>query len=283
MMIPDDPGDGHIYSPEESDGRTDWPSAIAWAFLLSVIALLVFFGFWWALTVTDAHAAGADPKLKEILGPTVFINVGDGSCTGQIIYSDRDKATGDVTTLILSAKHCTEGVAKNLVSIQIPVYDKTLRKTSSVAYPATLRGSYYKGDLALFELQDKTTYFPDVTKLAPKDVLLEIGEPVWSSGYPLGGEKTITEGMLGARETRSGTEEFLRATPDIAPGNSGGGLYHKNAAGDFELIGVTVLIAKGWSFYTGSVPIDVIQDYLAVALPKPAEPTPTTATPGGPK
>lgn len=251
-------------------------------------------GLFIGLMCSCASAAGVDPKLKQALDPTVFIDVNGGSCSGQIIYSDRDKQTGDVSTLILSAKHCAEDLKKDLVYVSIPHYDKILRKTSSVVYPAMLRGTFYKGDLSLFELQDKTTFFKEVAKLAPKDVALEVGEPVWSIGYPLGGEMTVTQGLLGSRETIRGTDEFLRATPDIAPGSSGGGLYHKNAAGDFELIGITILIAKGWSFYTGSVPIDVIYEYLNVAvpllfLPKPDDkPAPKTieaqpVQPGGAK
>lgn len=57
-MIPEDESDldGGIYSPEGSDGRTDWPSTIAWAFLLVLLVALFFLGIWWVLAPTAAHA-----------------------------------------------------------------------------------------------------------------------------------------------------------------------------------------------------------------------------------
>src|SRR5436190_5360992 len=69
MAQPDDPGanlDGDIYSPEESDGRTDWPSTIAWVFLLGLVVVLFFLGMWWALAATDAHAAEQGPAGSTI-------------------------------------------------------------------------------------------------------------------------------------------------------------------------------------------------------------------------
>jgi hypothetical protein len=57
MMIPDDPGDGHIYSPEDSDGRAaDWPSRIAQLLLFAVLIGLAIIGFRWAFSPTAAHA-----------------------------------------------------------------------------------------------------------------------------------------------------------------------------------------------------------------------------------
>lgn len=243
--------------------KSDW-NAMTWRDLLIFCAATFMF----LLFGPVAHASAADPKLNQILDPTVFLRMSEGSCTGELVYSaksDKPEDNGKVVTLVLTAKHCADD-SENLAEVIIPTYNHTLRKTSYVSYMAAVRGKSSTADIALFELQDTDTVFTKLTKIAPKDVELEIGEPVWSSGYPLGGEKTITEGLLGPRETH-GDEEWLRATPDIAPGNSGGGLYHKNAAGDFELIGVTVVMARGFSFYTGSVPIDEIRGYLKVALP----------------
>jgi hypothetical protein len=64
-MIPDDPGDGHIYQPEESDGRTDWPSRIAQLLLLAVLIGLAIIG-WWALAPSQTHAAEQGPAGSTI-------------------------------------------------------------------------------------------------------------------------------------------------------------------------------------------------------------------------
>lgn len=234
----------------------DWVSF--WAVLVVAVVL-----FWTAA----AYAAGADPKLNQILDPTVLLELDEGGkCSGELVYSGRDTKTGEVTTLVLTAKHCAQH-SENLADVIVPHYDRTLRKVSYVGYKATVRGRSSSADIALYELQDRDTVFDNLVRLAPKDTTLEIGEPTWAVGFSLGLEKTVTEGLLGPLQT-VGDNEWLRATSDIAPGNSGGGLYHKNDAGDFELIGVTVVSAGSASFVTGSVPISEIQKYLAVALPK---------------
>jgi S1-C subfamily serine protease len=117
-------------------------------------------------------------------------------------------------------------------------------------------GVYYSADLSLWRLKDKQTFFPNVAKLAPEKPALMMGEDVWTVGYPLGGVLTVTRGLFGSVETSDFDHPgrtYYRATPDIAPGSSGGALYHKNDAGDYELLGVTTAGAQSFPFF-GSTP-----------------------------
>jgi hypothetical protein len=81
---------------------------------------------------------------------------------------------------------------------------------------------------------------------------------------------TITKGLFGSKETNDFAKPgsvYYRATPDIAPGSSGGALYHKNDAGDYELLGVTTAMARGFPYFAMYTPISDIYAYLKVAQP----------------
>ncbi|MCA9261535.1 MAG: trypsin-like peptidase domain-containing protein, partial [Planctomycetales bacterium] len=55
---------------------------------------------------------------------------------------------------------------------------------------------------------------------------LEVGDPVWALGSPFGLQKSITSGILSAKERRGITDymvqEFLQTDAPVNPGNSGG-------------------------------------------------------------
>src|SRR5437868_7306487 len=140
-----------------------WLAALVCAVLFSAIGI--------------AHAADkADlEKLqREVLGITVQLN---GNCSGTVIYSNRDKVSGEVTTLILSAGHCA--IDKDADQrIEFPVYqDNELVKKD--AYVGRIEGVYFKADLSLWKLKDKQTFFSNVAKLAPEKPTLLMGEDVW--------------------------------------------------------------------------------------------------------
>lgn len=198
-----------------------------------------------ALAAFFVSAAHAMPKELETLRdqtllPTVQI---DDNCSGQIVYSKRDQKTGDVATYILTAKHCVSGMTGKDVLVDVPTYDKKGRLTVETRYYADVDALSWTGDSALVKLKDADTWFGNRTvKLAPLSRQLFEGEQVWTVGYPAALTRTITTGLLnvGLRNDVTGKlTEFYRATPDIVGGSSGGGLYHRNDAGDYELIGTT--------------------------------------------
>lgn len=219
-----------------------------------------------AFILLSFGAAFADEKMqKEMIGLTAQLN---GNCSATLVYSKRDDVSGDVTTVFLTAKHCVAG-DKSDMKIELPVYQKN-RVVKRDSYVARVRGEWFAGDLALVELKDKQTFFPAVAKIAPSEPEVAIGDAVWTVGYPLGWSLTITNGMFGAIETQGydkpGTE-YYRATPDIAGGNSGGGFWHLNKAGAYELIGVTAARSRSDSFIGLYTRVADIHTYLKVALP----------------
>lgn len=236
-------------------------------------AILLFIALW--IFTAPAHAADKaelEKLQKQVLGVTVQLN---GNCSGTIIQSKRDDVTGEVKTLILSAGHCAIDKEADQ-RIEIPVYQAN-EIVKRDAYVGRVEGIYFGADLSLWRLKDKQTFFPNVAKLAPEKPVLLMGEDVWTAGYPLGGVLTITRGLFGSLETSDFDKPgkvYYRATPDIAPGSSGGALYHKNDAGDYELVGVTTAGARGFPYVALYTPLSDIYAYLKVAAPE------TVAAPG---
>lgn len=221
------------------------------------------------LVATTVGAMDLDKLQNEVLGSTAQLN---NSCTAQLIYSDRDKETGKVETLLLTAKHCVESTPNVEQRVEFPVY-QNMRVVKKEQYLGTVAGMYYKGDLALVKLKDQNTFFPNVVNIADKATQIRMGEDVVTVGYPLGRGLTVTEGLFGALEVDPGFgesmgKEFFRATPDIAGGSSGGGMYRMTDKGDFELIGTVTGGYPKASFINFYTPVEVINEYLEVAVPK---------------
>jgi serine protease Do len=84
---------------------------------------------------------------------------------------------------------------------------------------------------------------------------LEVGDIVWALGSPFGLEKSITFGILSAKERRGITEshvqEFLQTDAAVNPGNSGGPLI--NAEG--KIVGInTAIIGPSYQGISFAVP-----------------------------
>jgi len=230
--------------------------------------LAAVFGLFIALAL-PANAADLTKFHDQMLSPSVFITMGDvGSCSGEIIYSNRDQDTGDVSTYILTAKHCVADLGVNDLKISVPTYDGNLIETGAAVYRATVDESSWKHDVAILILDDKKTKFDHVALIAAPDAVLVEGEDSWTVGYPLATSRTITKGLIGSQTFEDASflpgssaklAPFVRGTSQSAPGTSGGGLYHQAASGDYELVGTASGAYNGHDFvalYTGFRDID---------------------------
>lgn len=234
--------------------------------MLSKTLLLASGLFLFAVIATNAFA---DPLVDQVRAPSVRL---DAYCTGQIIKSTRDAKTGKVSTYILTAKHCLLGDEKNTIPIAIDTHDG-LKKTGKRVYDATVLGTSYKSDLGLIKLKDEQTYFESVAEVAKSDINLQFGQAVIVEGYPLGLSMTETEGKLGYLEEQpafndiSQSKTFYRATPDTTGGSSGSAMYTLDG-GKYKLIGILTGGYQRGTYINYYTPIEEINAYLDVALPK---------------
>lgn len=218
-----------------------------------------------AAGIAVALSTDLEKLQTQALGVTAQLN---GNCSATLIHSDRDKESGKVTTIFLTAKHCVDG--KQVVHyLDLPVYQDG-RVVKRDRYTAKLRGKHFKSDLALVELLDRQTFFAKTAKISSEGTVPSMGSPVVTVGYPLGLQLTVTAGLFGSLETldypKPGTEYF-RATPDVVGGNSGGAMYRITDSGDYELIGVTSAGHRAFTFIALYTPLEAIHEYLKVALP----------------
>jgi S1-C subfamily serine protease len=230
---------------------------------------LLFFGSLLFLVFTQVSNVSRDDLenfATQAIAPS--IQIGDETrpfCSGTMIGSNRDEESGEVTTWVLTARHCTETVSQSLeVIVPILAGNEVVEERHMMAKVVS---RWAKHDLALLKLEDQDTLFPDVAILAPADVDLFEGEDTFVVGFALARARTITEGAFGYME-EVGVEpevklaDFFRATPMIAPGNSGGALFHKTEDGEFHLIGVSSVVANGVWHVGYFVPITAIHEYV---------------------
>lgn len=229
------------------------PNGKLWLLLAVGIMLIL-------LSVHVTFASNLAKMQTQMLGVSAQINA---NCSGTLIHSERAQKDGEVTTYVLTAKHCINGKGK-LQIVDLPVYQK-MRVVKTERYWADVKAQDHRADLALLVLKDRQTWFEATATLAAEDTLMVMGERVWTVGYPLGGTLAISEGLFGLMQTvdwpKDGVEYF-RATPDATFGNSGGSLYRATDAGDFELIGVVTARMRDNTFMTLYTPITDIAAFL---------------------
>ena len=223
-------------------------------------------------------ASAADTELLNNIKAVPQINE---NCSASVIYSDRDKKSGDAKTVLLTAKHCVVGSLNNQMMVDFFIYQNN-RVVKKDRYVGSVLGTFYKADLALIQLDDKKTVMDNVIKIGKSDEDLALGDDVVTVGYPLGMGINFTRGnfMSVFRIPDFADQDLYHATPDVGPGNSGGALLRKLPDGTYEQIGVTFAVIPGYPFtgiYTG---LKDIREYLKVALPEAIGETAPTVTGG---
>lgn len=230
-----------------------------------------------ALAAFPFNASAQELDLKkletQVKAPTVRIVDGpqEAVCSATVVSSKRDEKTAKVKTIILTAQHCVKEHPYRNFEVQFPRYNADGLVVSRDTYVGKIakQGSD-TNDLAIITLADTQTSFADrVAKVADRDVNPTFGEKVITSGYAFGMGLGVTEGRFNSREEFPFPDEdkettFYRASPAVAPGNSGGGFYRITSTGDFELIGVTDWIAgKAPSTFGAYTPVDRVYDFLS--------------------
>ncbi|HEX42191.1 MAG TPA: trypsin-like serine protease [Phycisphaerales bacterium] len=112
-------------------------------------------------------------------------------------------------------------------------------------------------DLALLKVEDMGLKAAAYAHLGDMESV-EVGEPVFAIGNPLGLERTVTNGVISTKSRVFEGLVYIQTNADINPGNSGGPLF--NLAG--EVIGVTNM---GYIFYGGlgfAIPVNYVKDFI---------------------
>lgn len=235
-----------------------------WNVTVKAVAVgLLAFGVGY-LFLSDAKAADNESKLfKEAVTYSAQLN---DNCSSTLIYSDRDKVSGEVKSILLTAKHCVAEADGYKMKVEFPVHQGH-RAVGEKVYYGEVKGKDYKSDLALIQLTDKNTYFPSVAKVAPDNYSASLGDQAYIVGYPMGLHISVTPGNWGGLQNPTGNDELLHINANVVGGNSGGAAF-KEIDGEYKVIGVTCcgFSRAPWVGYYTSV--EDINRYLKVALPE---------------
>jgi S1-C subfamily serine protease len=174
----------------------------------------------------------------------------DGESTGSGFVVESDGT-------ILTNEHVVEGATKVRVTFSD---DRTVE--------ARVVGSDASNDVAVLKVDPKGLNLRPLTLGSAKDV--QVGDPVLAIGNPYGLDRTLTTGVVSAKQRQIQSpndfpiENVIQTDASINPGNSGGPLLD----GMGRVIGINSQIATAGSGSTGSVgigfamPIDQIRRIL---------------------
>jgi len=142
-------------------------------------------------------------------------------------------------------------VVKDGQSIQVRLADGRV-------FDAELVGSDPDTDLALLRVVDGTD-LPSVV-LGDSD-RLEVGDWVVAIGNPFGLDRSVSHGLISAKERVLGVgplDDFIQTDALINPGNSGGPLFNMRG----EVVGVNSAVISNAQGIGFAVPINMVKDLL---------------------
>jgi serine protease Do len=140
----------------------------------------------------------------------------------------------------------------------------TVRLSDGRELKGTVKGTDQRTDLAVVQVD--ATSLP-VATLGDSDKI-EVGEWAIAIGSPFGLEKTVTVGVISAKD-RSGLgtgtyEDFIQTDASINPGNSGGPLVNI----DGEVIGINVMIIQPGQGIGFAIPINLAKNIMEALISK---------------
>ena len=133
-----------------------------------------------------------------------------------------------------------------------------VRLADGLLFDAELVGSDPDTDLALLRVVDGTD-LPSVV-LGDSD-RLEVGDWVVAIGNPFGLDRSVSHGLISAKERVLGVgplDDFIQTDALINPGNSGGPLFNMRG----EVVGVNSAVISNAQGIGFAVPINMVKDLL---------------------
>ena len=198
------------------------------------------------------HTATDLPTLSpkehaRILGPAVVkVSTPGGLGSGVII----DKEGHAITNA-----HVVQGEQKLKATVWFPQADGTLQRVEIDKVELLAVNNHL--DLALLKIphpEGKDFQFAPVQR----EEKLEIGQPVFAIGNPLGLERTLTQGVISTTQRSFDGLTYIQTDTPINPGNSGGPLFNTRG----EVIGITNMGIRGGEALGFAIPSRYVKDFI---------------------
>lgn len=183
----------------------------------------------------------------KIIGPSVIkVRTPSGLGSGVIINREGHAITN---------AHVVQGETKLQATVWFPEPDGSLtRKDIDEVEIVAVNNEM---DLALVKIPrvEGREFVPAPME---REERLEIGQPVFAIGNPLGLERTLTQGVISTPRRSMGGRTYIQTDTPINPGNSGGPLFNTRG----EVIGITnmkLMFGENMGF---AIPARYVKDFL---------------------
>lgn len=183
----------------------------------------------------------------KVIGPSVIkVRTPGGLGSGVIINTDGNAITN---------AHVVQGETKLQATVWFPEADGSLTRVDVDDVELVAVNS--EMDLALIKIP-KVEGRSFVPAPMEKEERLEIGQPVFAIGNPLGLERTLTQGVISTPRRSMSGRTYIQTDTPINPGNSGGPLFNTRG----EVIGITnmkLTVGENMGF---AIPARYVKDFL---------------------
>ncbi|RPG21355.1 MAG: peptidase S1 [Phycisphaera sp. TMED9] len=183
----------------------------------------------------------------KILGPAVIkVSTPGGLGSGVIISPDGYAITN---------AHVVQGETALRATVWFLQPDGTLKRTDIDDVELVAVNNHL--DLALIRIDNPTgaKFLFAPVQGAEK---LDIGQPVFAIGNPLGLERTLTQGVISTTQRNFSGLTYVQTDTPINPGNSGGPLFNTRG----EVIGITNMGILGGEALGFAIPARYVKDFV---------------------
>ncbi len=182
---------------------------------------------------------------KRMIYPVVQLR-GNGTVgSGVVVRSEPIGKNGKSATYILTAHHVvyevmTPGAERRDLVEDLRFLDSSTDRLGATSHQARVIAEHSDHDLALL-IVFLDEPWPYVAQLANRSEIdnLEIFEPVYAVGCPLGNKPLPSVGEISSQEKRVSGSTFWMVNAPTFFGNSGGGIFHHSSG---RLVGISSMI-----------------------------------------
>ena len=199
--------------------------------------------FWVAEKTTER----SPKEHAKIIGPSVIkVSTPSGLGSGVIITNEGHAITN---------AHVVQGESALRATVWFVQRDGTLKRTDIDDVELLAVNNHL--DLALIKIEHpegKTFTFSAVQGAE----ILDIGQPVFAIGNPLGLERSLTQGVISTTQRNFDGLTYIQTDTPINPGNSGGPLFNTRG----EVIGITNMGIPGGEALGFAIPTRYLKDFI---------------------
>ena len=183
----------------------------------------------------------------RVLGPAVIkVSTPSGLGSGVIISPQGHAITN---------AHVVQRETALRGTVWFPQGDGTLKRTDIDDVELVAVNNHL--DLALVKLTHPDDMPFDFAPVQDQEKL-DIGQPVFAIGNPLGLERTLTQGVISTTQRNFEGLTYIQTDTPINPGNSGGPLFNTRG----EVIGITNMGILGGEALGFAIPARYVKDFV---------------------